>query len=151
VINKICSQCFNVFEARRSNAKFCSPACKQKAHRIKHGQNNTAFGSWADATKTRYACKHCHNGFYGSGKGRTPKFCSNSCRVSANRFKHAASFKFVKKMNGSSLGWSDYECFVHVQDSGTAAIETWANKTGWEYSYATRSFWSRKENKGLWS
>lgn len=148
--SKICSTCYNPYEAKRSNAKYCSDACKQKAHRIRGGQNNNAFGIWAERSRTRYACKHCHNGFWGSGKGRTPKFCSNSCRVSANRFKHAASFRFVKMMNGSSLGWSDFECYSHVQDLGTDAIEQWAVKVGWEYSYQSRCFWSKAENLRFW-
>jgi len=146
--NLICATCYNPFKARRRNALYCSPSCKQKAHRHRHGQNNKAFGEWADKTKPRHTCKHCGNGFWGSGKGRTPKFCSNSCRQSANIRKQHASFQFIKMMNGSALEWASYDCWMYLKQKGTGHIEEWANRIGWEYSYSAGCYW--QSTRKLW-
>lgn len=150
MLNLICSQCHNVFRARRASAKFCSPACKQKAHRVKRGQKDTRFAFIDEISiRERVVCKHCQRSFYPQSKGRKPKYCSNSCRQSANKFKQAAAYKFVKAINGAALGWSDYDCYMYVLEQGTDAIEKWATSLGWEYSYTVRRFWQKSEH--LWA
>lgn len=145
MITLICKHCFGHFEARRSSAKYCSNSCRQTDYRIRHGQRtDKRFSDDLQLPKNeRHHCKNCGKSFFSKGKGRTPLFCSNSCRVSSNRYKRAAAFKFVKSMNGAALGWSDYDCFMHVEQSGTDAIEKWAIAAGWEYSYTTHRFWKR--------
>jgi len=34
---KVCERCGKRFSAQRSDGRFCGDACRQQAHRIKHG------------------------------------------------------------------------------------------------------------------
>lgn len=142
MVKQICNNCFGVYEARRASAKYCSAACNQQAYRKRHGQPDRrifdAFG-----IKERITCKHCHEAFYWSGKGRKPKFCRASCRVMNNRKLVWASAQFVMAMNGQALGWTMAECERHVKDVGTTAIINWAKSAGWEYSASTHRFWKK--------
>jgi endogenous inhibitor of DNA gyrase (YacG/DUF329 family) len=44
-----CSECGEHFEPRRSDARFCSPRCKQKAYRKRVTDNNSAAGRVIDS------------------------------------------------------------------------------------------------------
>jgi len=134
MIQVACKQCWFVFEARRSSAKFCSAACRQKNHRQEKGQpiaKETKF-----TAEHRSHCEHCGDGFWQSGKGRKAKFCSNSCRQLANRAKISAAFRWYRKARKIS----DYEAFSFVESVGTDAIDRLAEADGWHYSRVERMY-----------
>lgn len=136
MVTKVCPVCWFEFEARRYNAKFCSPACKQKNHRVKHGQvtqNKTTDRRVND----RCTCQHCGKGFWRSGKGRPAKFCGNSCRQMANTAKKAAAFHWYKQQRKIS----DYEAWCYVESVGTDAMDRLAAAEGWHYSHIERRYY----------
>lgn len=135
MIQVACKQCWFLFEARRSNAKYCSPACKQKAHRIAKGQK--AANKKASRTPNdRAICRHCGDGFWQSGKGRKAHYCSQSCRQMANIAKKHAGFNWYKQARGIS----DYEAWNYIEAVGTDAIDRLAAAEGLHYSYPQRMY-----------
>jgi len=134
MVTCVCKQCWFEFQAKRSSAKFCSPACKQKYWRIEHGQQ---FENKPKHTPDeRSHCEHCGGGFWQSGKGRKAKFCSNSCRQLANRAKIAAAFKWYKRARQIS----DHEALCYVETVGTDAIDRLAAAEGFHYSRVEKMY-----------
>jgi len=133
MVQCVCQQCWFVFEARRSSAKFCSPACKQKAHRIKNGQR---FENKVKTVNERCMCRHCGAGFWQSGKGRKAHYCSNSCRQLANVAKKHAGFRYYKRMGNAS----DYAAWTAVETLGTDGVDELAAAAGYHYSYVQRMY-----------
>jgi len=69
-------------------------------------------------------------------QGRKRVFCSDSCRVSANRFKKAAAFKLVRWLNGTD----DYTAFKLVEAIGTGGVDELALPHGIKYNYWQRTY-----------
>lgn len=136
MVTKVCTQCWFEFEARRRNAKFCSNACKQKAHRISKGQKfeNKATAKTANE---RCSCRHCGKGFWQSGKGRKALYCGATCRQMANLAKKGAAFRWYKVQRGIS----DYEAWCYVETVGTDAIDRIAEAEGFAYSYQQKIYY----------
>jgi len=136
---KYCPVCECGFFCKRNSAKFCSPACKQKAHRIAHGQTvlrSEATRKTVAELSERKFCLHCQRAFWENTNGRKRQFCSDSCRVSANRFKHAAAWRFVRSIRAKG----DYDAFTFVDENGTKAVDELALQYGCSYNYGTRQY-----------
>src|ERR1700730_16974928 len=69
----VCTICAAAFTSTRADAKFCSPACRQKAHRAK--QSHTK----------KIVCTICAIVF--TSTRAHAKFCSHACRQKAYRAK----------------------------------------------------------------
>jgi len=136
---KYCPVCECGFFYRRESAKFCSPACKQKAHRIAHGQTvarSEAARRTVEELSSKALCPHCLKSFWQNTRGRKRVFCSNSCRVSAHRLKIAAAWRLVKWLNKVN----DYQALALVDSIGTGGVDELALQHGCKYSYTTRTY-----------
>lgn len=135
MVTKVCSQCWFEFEARRSNAKFCSNACKQKSHRIGKGQK-FQNKPMAKTANERCTCRHCGKGYWQSGKGRKALYCGATCRQMANTAKKSAGYRWYKGQRGIS----DYEAWNYLELIGTDGMDRIAAAEGWHYSYVQRQY-----------
>lgn len=145
--SKYCPQCECLFFYKRESAKFCSPACRQKALRIRQGQ--TVLTSEANRRTTdlseRKSCPYCNKGFWTNTKGRKRRFCSDSCRVSANRVKMTAAFRFVERV----LQMPQYDAFMLTAKEGTTGIDKLAESHGYEYSDTTREYYPSRNHRSF--
>jgi len=74
-VKRVCASCGDPFYGA-SHARYCSNACKQKAHRKRKKQGNKK-----DASGNRI-CAHCGTAFTGALYGR---YCSNACKQKEHR------------------------------------------------------------------
>lgn len=135
MVTKVCKQCWFEFEARRSTAKFCSAACRQKNHR----SNNTVSSTAAAYHRTideRLTCPHCGKGYWKSIKGRPAKYCSNSCRSSANRIKKAAAFRLFQEKLGYTYGGA----YMAIGKGDLSKADSIAAMHGYHYSLLQRQY-----------
>lgn len=140
---KYCSECRSGFMAQRDNAKFCSDKCKQLAYRKRNGQTSTNRVKDAGmGNAVRRTCPHCSSRFYLNRYGRTRKFCSDSCKVSANRIKIAATKQLLTR-----LLHADYHMkpFHEAAKKGTDAFEKLVASVGYEYSFVHRTYMNKYE------
>jgi len=136
---KYCDVCNNGFFCRRKSAKFCSPACKQLDYRRRNGQTvlkSEQSRKTLETLSQRQKCPHCGAYFWTNTTGRKRKFCSNSCRVSANRFKISAAYKYIKAHTGKP----DYDAYMMVAELGTVAVDKIALQNGAKYNYNSRRY-----------
>lgn len=137
-----CETCGIGFDARRASAKYCSAACRQKALRIRKGQPIAAPKEMKRNANKRHTCPHCGGGFWQPIYGRKRKFCSNSCRVSANKFLQTAIKQLLNR-----LLHRDYQMgqFYDAQKRGSGYFVEYVNRYGFRYSEVMRSFVERIE------
>lgn len=90
--DRVCQVCGNTFQARKSNAKFCSPNCKStdQRNRMKAVKNGLTIEQarvviitpeLIKVSKDR-TCQVCKNTFQGNKKAL---YCSDACRLKAFR------------------------------------------------------------------
>lgn len=133
MISKLCSNCGCEFEARRNTAKFCSPACRQQDYRIRNGQQFSNVSSTLvqqSARDLRLTCPHCGKGYWQGSTGRKRQYCSDSCRVSANRRKVNATRNLIRKLSkrGASM-----DKFIDAANVGTVEFENLVKRYGFVY------------------
>lgn len=131
MISKVCSNCECLFEARRSSAKFCSPACRQQSYRERNGQQFRNKKTVETSTpEQRLTCPHCGKGYWQSISGRKRLFCSDSCRVSANRRKVNATRNLIRVLMRRGANTDPY---IDAANNGTQAFEDYVKPYGWIY------------------
>jgi len=135
MVTKVCKTCWFEFESRRSSAKYCSAACRQKDFRYRNGQTSSAAGvpKTMDERKT---CQHCGKGFWQKGKGRPAKWCSNGCRVSANATKKRAAFNLFQEKLGYTYGGA----YMAIGRGSLDAADAIAANNGYHYSFVQRQY-----------
>ena len=69
-----CSSCGDAFQARRSDARFCSTACRSRASR----EDARASGHEVQVITAR--CEACGGPLKAQARGRRSRFCSTNCR-----------------------------------------------------------------------
>lgn len=132
MISVLCSNCGVEFEARRCSAKYCSPACRQQSYREAHGQVSRNKTSTPARREDRLTCPHCGKGYWQSLKGRKRSFCSDSCRVSANRRKVNATRNLIRKLSRRGANLDPY---VDAANEGTAEFEKYVKRFGFVYDH----------------
>ena len=89
-----CHHCRAPFTARRRDARFCSNACRQAAHRAAHPADRSpahraeiAAARIAGKRATSYEsyCRQCGARFWTDGTGTARLYCSNACRQARYR------------------------------------------------------------------
>lgn len=137
MLNMICETCGWGFEARRSSAKYCSAACRQKALRQRKGQPTKVTKELKREQDKRHTCPHCHGGFWQPIYGRKRKYCSNSCRVSANRFLQYAIINLMRKLRQRDYAMGN---FIAAKNIGSDNFVRYVERLGFRYSYTLRTF-----------
>lgn len=135
MIKRVCETCWFEFEARTQKAKYCSAGCKQKAHRIRNGQSSTAAAQKQQKSE-RKICPHCGGGFWQKNQGRKARYCSGSCRSSANRMKKAAAFKLFQEKLGYTYGGA----YMAIGKGSLDAADAIAAQNGYHYSNVQRQY-----------
>lgn len=91
---KACPVCQRYFAARRADAKYCSDACRQVAHRRRHrptrGQRARQTYDTKKAQTYKRTCDHCGRTFYPDGTQGAMIYCSNACKQAAYRARKKA-------------------------------------------------------------
>ncbi len=94
MVIKICVQCGETFEAKRSDAKYCSKKCRQvfSTRKIR-------------GTKNVKICLICGTEFSTNGKRQ---YCSEQCSEIAHRINtDHGSFKRAEMYNNDDGSWDD--------------------------------------------
>ena len=90
----ICEQCGNVFEAKRSTARFCSAKCR------------VAFNRAAKKHIVKIVCIVCGNEFV-QGHGHQ-QYCSQECSETAHMINRTHSdYKRYELYNNNDGSWDD--------------------------------------------
>lgn len=93
VYTKKCAVCRQPFEAKRSTAKTCSQACRQKAARRAKGADPATAArrrlKTKKATKLVKTCQHCGKAFRTSAAASKRQYCQPACRQAAYRQRKA--------------------------------------------------------------
>lgn len=146
---KYCKVCDNGFFCRRQSAKFCSPACRQLDYRRRHGQTvvrSEVARKTVEGLSSREKCPNCGAYFWTNTTGRKRIFCSDSCRVSANRSKRAAAYKALM----ATQGLGQYDAFMLLQQNGIAWVDEMLLRFHqMQYNFASRRYEGASLSLGL--
>ena len=95
ILSKPCEQCGRAFRPCRSDARFCSQACKQRAYRrrvdpdVGSAARETARQEATYFTKhtrtKQLCCEHCGRELVMSVASTNLRYCSNACKQKAYR------------------------------------------------------------------
>jgi len=76
-----CACCKRKFTPKRTDARYCSAACRQRAYRRRQRARRRGLSSPPAARVN--LCQHCGAGFWATAPGQ--RYCSPSCRQLAYR------------------------------------------------------------------
>jgi len=115
-----CAQCGNPYTRYSPHGLYCSTACKMKAYRQRKQNEVTTKSKKSKPAETRTIaprCAHCGAAF--SRKSAKKMYCSDSCKVMANREK--------QRMTLGQLALK-YNMRQHE-------AEAWVDERGWKAAY----------------
>ena len=97
-----CSTCDKLFAKKETKQLYCSPACKQKAYRLSHGQRSDSWNVLRERARkgaetkagmsVLKVCECCGAEFYATGNNYgLVMYCSPACKQKAYRARKLAS------------------------------------------------------------
>lgn len=134
-----CKCCGESFRPARKAAKYCSVACRVKAHRQKQAGRKAAAGRAGRAAldiaaPTIGRCAHCDKGFWRLDS-RPRLYCGASCRSAAYKTRQRAALGILAAVLG-------YERASDVISTGMPKTSALLAAMGFQYD-ASRRTWAR--------
>lgn len=92
-----CEVCGKRIVNKKSEARFCSSACRSKNYRQLRGQPlSKKDKKAAERVEKIHHCVRCGYIMHQAAKGQPKKFCSNGCKVLHSRERQNAAYRFFK-------------------------------------------------------
>ena len=134
---RTCPICSERFTPARKSARFCSPACKQKAYRRRAARRKPPAPPAAPALEAS-TCAHCQRGYF-ADRAHPSLYCSTRCKNASWRMRRAAAVDTVAAVLRQAGKPCDDAADI-VEFAGLAQITESLAALGWRYDYSSRSF-----------
>ena len=98
----------------RKSARFCSPACKQKAYRRRAARRKPPAPPAAPALEAS-TCAHCQRGYF-ADRAHPSLYCSTRCKNASWRMRRAAAVDTVAAVQDVVVCAADEDIIARIAE-----------------------------------